>query len=78
MGASEHTFTGLGTINHQSAQQGAGCQRSQNTYSSGARALSERKELEKRLGSSVTPETVAQWFQIDENGKNRAWRRKKR
>ena len=29
MGASEHTFTGLGTMHHQSSQQGAECQSAQ-------------------------------------------------
>ena len=55
MGASEHTSTGLCTMNHQSGQQGAGCQRTQNMYSSGAHALPERErnwrsELNAQLG----------------------------
>ena len=44
MDTSEHPFTGLGTMYHQRAQQGAGYQWTQNMYFSGSRALPEREK----------------------------------
>ena len=48
MDASERTFTGLSTMNHQNAQQGAGCQRTPNVFCRCSRLAGKRKELEER------------------------------